>query len=290
MQAGFHFWNFSVPGAPDSLPGVLAKTAHTAEQGGFAQFTVMDHWFQMEAAAPATEPMLEAFTTLGFLAGQTSSMRLGPLVAGVTYRYPALLAKIVTTLDVLSSGRAMLGIGAAWYDREHRGLGVPYPAISERFERLEEALQIALQMWSDDDGPYQGTHFRLDETLNSPPSIQRPHPPIMIGGKGEKKTLRMVAQYAQILNLTTAEPSEVARLLDVLRGHCDRLGTDYDAIEKTVISGSRDPFSDDFLRDMQKLADLGVTMVVLGRNPADPDPVGQVERISAEVLPRLAAL
>lgn len=290
MQAGFHFWNFTVPGAPLSLPTVLAETARTAEQGGFAQFTVMDHWFQMEAAAPATEPMLEAFTTLGFLAGQTSSIRLGPLVAGVTYRYPALLAKIVTTLDVLSSGRAMLGIGAAWYDREHRGLGVPYPAISERFERLEEALQIALQMWSDDDGPYRGTHFQLDETLNSPPSIQRPHPPIMIGGKGEKKTLRMVAQYAQILNLTTADPAEVARLLDVLRGHCDRLGTDYDAIEKTVISGSRDPFSDDFLRDMEKLSDLGVTMVVLGRNPADPDPVGQVERITGEVLPRLAAL
>jgi F420-dependent oxidoreductase-like protein len=290
MQAGFHFWNFTVPGAPLSLPAVLAETARTAEQGGFAQFTVMDHWFQMEAAAPATEPMLEAFTTLGFLAGQTSSIRLGPLVAGVTYRYPALLAKIVTTLDVLSSGRAMLGIGAAWYDREHRGLGVPYPAISERFERLEEALQIALQMWSDDDGPYRGTHFQLDETLNSPPSIQRPHPPIMIGGKGEKKTLRMVAQYAQILNLTTADPAEVARLLDVLRGHCDRLGTDYDAIEKTVISGSRDPFSDDFLRDMEKLSDLGVTMVVLGRNPADPDPVGQVERISDEVLPKLAAL
>ncbi|GAA2073609.1 LLM class F420-dependent oxidoreductase [Microbacterium hatanonis] len=290
MQAGFHFWNFTVPGAPLSLPAVLAETARTAEQGGFAQFTVMDHWFQMEAAAPATEPMLEAFTTLGFLAGQTSSIRLGPLVAGVTYRYPALLAKIVTTLDVLSSGRAMLGIGAAWYDREHRGLGVPYPAISERFERLEEALQIALQMWSDDDGPYRGTHFQLDETLNSPPSIQRPHPPIMIGGKGEKKTLRMVAQYAQILNLTTADPAEVARLLDVLRGHCDRLGTDYDAIEKTVISGARDPFSDDFLRDMEKLSDLGVTMVVLGRNPADPDPVGQVERISGEVLPRLAAL
>lgn len=290
MQAGFHFWNFTVPGAPLSLPAVLAETARTAGEGGFAQFTVMDHWFQMEAAAPATEPMLEAFTTLGFLAGQTSSIRLGPLVAGVTYRYPALLAKIVTTLDVLSSGRAMLGIGAAWYDREHRGLGVPYPAISERFERLEEALQIALQMWSDDDGPYRGTHFQLDETLNSPPSIQRPHPPIMIGGKGEKKTLRMVAQYAQILNLTTADPAEVARLLDVLRGHCDRLGTDYDAIEKTVISGSRDPFSDDFVRDMEKLSDLGVTMVVLGRNPADPDPVGQVERISGEVLPRLAAL
>ncbi|MFG6504355.1 LLM class F420-dependent oxidoreductase [Microbacterium sp. P05] len=290
MQAGFHFWNFTIPGAPQALPSVLAQTARTAEEGGFTQFTVMDHWFQMESAAPASEPMLEAFTTLGFLAGQTSTIRLGPLVAGVTYRYPGLLAKIVTTLDVLSEGRAMLGIGAAWYDREHRGLGVPYPAISERFERLEEALQIALQMWSDDDGPYRGTHYSLDETLNSPRPIQLPHPPIMIGGKGEKKTLRLVAQYAQIVNLTTDDPAEVAHLLDVLRAHCERLGTDYDAIEKTVISGGTDPFGPEFLPRMEKLAALGITQVVVGRNPTDPDPVGQVSRLSELVLPRLAAL
>jgi F420-dependent oxidoreductase-like protein len=250
----------------------------------------MDHWFQMEAAAPAEEPMLEAFTTLGFLAAHTSSMRIGPLVAGVTYRYPGLLAKIVTTLDVLSSGRAMLGVGAAWYDREHHALGVPYPAIAERFERLEEALQIALQMWSDDDGAYEGAHYRLAETLNSPRSVQQPHPPIMIGGKGEKKTLRLVAQYAQIVNLTTADPDHVAHLLQVLREHCDRLGTDYDAIEKTVIAGAADPFSDGFLPHMQRLADLGVTQVVLGRNPTDPDPVGQVTRLGDEVLPKLAEL
>jgi F420-dependent oxidoreductase-like protein len=290
MQAGFHFGNYTIPGAPQTLPTVLADTARAAEAAGFAQFTVMDHWFQMEASAPATDPMLEAFTTLGFVAAQTERMRLGPLVAGVTYRYPGLLAKIATTLDVLSSGRAMLGLGAAWYDREHRALGVPYPAISERFERLEEALQIALQMWSDNDGPYEGTHYRLAETLNSPSSVQRPHPPIMIGGKGEKKTLRLVAQYAQIVNLTTADPTEVARLLDVLRAHCDRLGTDYDAIEKTVIAGGADPFSEAFLEQMAQLAGLGVTMVVLTRNPADPDPVDQVTRLGDEVLRTLAAL
>lgn len=287
MQAGFHFWNYSVPGAPDTIASVLADTARTAEQGGFTQFTVMDHWFQMERAAPATEPMLEAFTTLGFLAGQTSTMRLGPLVTGVTYRYPALLAKIVTTLDVLSSGRAMFGIGAAWYDREHHGLGVPYPAISERFERLEEALQIALQMWSDDDGAYEGRHYTLGETLNSPRSLQQPHPPIMIGGKGERKTLRLAAQYAQIVNLTTGDPDEVAHLLEVLRAHCDRLGTDYDAIEKTVLAGG-DAFDAAFLPRMEKLAALGVTQVVIGVNPAEP--VGQVSRLADEVLPRLATL
>jgi F420-dependent oxidoreductase-like protein len=290
MQVGFHFWNYTVPGAPATLPTVLAETARAADQGGFAQFTVMDHWFQMEAMAPATDPMLEAFTTLGFLAAHTERLRLGPLVAGVTYRYPALLAKIVSTLDVLSSGRAMLGIGAAWYEREHRGLGVPFPAISERFERLEEALQIALQMWSDDDGAYEGSHYRLAETLSRPSTPQQPHPPIMIGGKGQKKTLRLTAQYAQIVNLTTADPDEVAHLLQVLRDHCERLGTDYDAIEKTVIAGGADPFDSGFLPHMRALSDLGVSMVVLSRNPAEPDPVAQVSRLADEVLPKLAEL
>ncbi|MFJ6652923.1 LLM class F420-dependent oxidoreductase [Microbacterium sp. NPDC091313] len=289
MQAGFHFWNYTVPGAPGTIAPTLAQTVRAAEEGGFTQFTVMDHYFQMERVAPATEPMLEAFTTLGFVAAHTSSMRLGPLVTGVTYRYPGLLAKIVTTLDVLSEGRAMLGIGAAWYEREHHALGVPYPAIAERFERLEEALQIALQMWSDDDGPYEGTHYRLAETLNSPPTIQRPHPPIMIGGKGEKKTLRLAAQYAQIVNLTASDPDEVAHLLDVLRGHCDRLGTDYDAIEKTVIAGGADPFTDGFLPQMQRLGELGITQVVLGTRPGT-EPAALVDRLSTEVLPRLAEI
>lgn len=284
MQAGFHFWNYSVAGAPGAIAPVLAETARTAEQGGFTQFTVMDHFFQMERVAPATEPMLEAFTTLGFLAAHTSQMRIGPLVTGVTYRYPGLLAKIVTTLDVLSEGRAMFGIGAAWYEREHHALGVPYPALSERFERLEEALQIALQMWSDDDGAYEGAHFTLAETLNSPRALQRPHPPIMIGGKGERKTLRLAAQYAQIVNLTTSDPDEVAHLLDVLRAHCERVGTDYDAIEKTVLAAG-DPFADGFLPHMEQLAALGVTQAVLRVDPRDP--VGQVARLADEVLPRL---
>ncbi|KAA9105569.1 LLM class F420-dependent oxidoreductase [Microbacterium rhizomatis] len=288
MQTGFHFWNYSVPGAPAALPSVIAETARTAEEGGFAQFTVMDHWFQMEAAAPASEPMLEAYTTLGFVAGQTSTMRIGPLVVGVTYRHPGLLVKTATTLDVLSGGRSMLGIGAAWYEREHHALGVPYPAISERFERLEEALQIAQQMWSDENGAFTGTHYRLGETLNSPQSVSRPHPPIMIGGKGEKKTLRLAAQYAQIVNLTTSNHDEVAHLLAVLRGHCDRLGTDYDAIEKTVIASARDPFDPAFAGEMAALSELGVTMVVLGVRP--PDPVGYARRLSDEVVPVLAGL
>lgn len=288
MQAGFHFWNYSVPGAPGAIAPTLAATARAAEAGGFVQFTVMDHWFQMERAAPATEPMLEAYTTLGFVAAHTERMRIGPLVVGVTYRHPGLLVKTATTLDVLSGGRSMLGIGAAWYEREHHGLGVPYPAISERFERLEETLRIADQMWSENDGAFEGKYYTLAETLASPPPVSRPHPPIMIGGRGEKKTLRLAAQYAQIVNLTSADPEEVAHLLDVLRGHCDRLGTDYDAIEKTVIASSRDPFEPAFHADMARLSELGVTMVVLGVRPADP--VGWVERLSDEVVPALAGL
>lgn len=184
MRAGLHFWNYTVPGEPATIPAVLAATAKTAEKGGFDQFTVMDHWFQMEAMGDAGEPMLEAFTTLGFIAAQTTRMRLAPLVVGVTYRHPGLLAKTVTTLDVLSGGRAALGIGAAWYEREHKGLGVPYPPISERFERLEEAIRIALQMWSDDTGAFEGKHYALAETLNSPAAVSTPASADLDRGKG----------------------------------------------------------------------------------------------------------
>ena len=168
MELGIHFPNFTLPGEPDSLAGALASTAKTAEEVGCTTFTLMDHWFQMETMATRQEPMLEGYTSLGFLAGQTSTISLSLLVTGVTYRHPGLLAKIVTTLDVLSGGRASLGIGAAWYEEEHQGLGVPFPPVAERFERLEETLQICLQMWSDDDGPYTGLHYQLAETLCSP--------------------------------------------------------------------------------------------------------------------------
>ena len=207
-------------GAPASIASTLAETARIAEEGGAAVFTVMDHWFQMEAMAPATDPMLEGYTTLGFLAGQTRTMRLGLLVTGVTYRHPGLLAKIVTTLDVLSGGRAELGIGAAWYEREHQALGVPFPRLAERFERLEETLQICRQMWSDDDGPYEGRHYQLAETICSPPPISSPRPPILVGGSGERKTLRLVARYADACNLFARSPAEVAHKLAVLDQHC----------------------------------------------------------------------
>ena len=288
MRAGIHLWNYTNPGGAAATADLVAGVATAAEAGGFAQLTVMDHWFQMEAAGDPREPMLEAFTTLAFLAAHSSTLRLGPLVVGVTYRHPGLLAKIVTSLDVLSKGRAMLGIGAAWYEREHLALGVPYPAISERFERLEEAIRIVHQMWSDDEGAFEGEHYRLAETINSPAAVTEGHPPLLIGGKGEKKTLRIAAQYAQIVNLTASEPDDVAHLLEVLRGHCDRLGTDYDAIEKQVMATRLRPDDPSYWPTMERLAALGVDLVVFGAAPNDQ--VGSVERYAAQVLPRLAEL
>jgi F420-dependent oxidoreductase-like protein len=288
MRAGIHFWNYTMPGQPASIPAAVAETARTAEDGGFDQFTVMDHWFQMERSGDPAQPMLEAFSTLAFVAAQTQRMRLSPLVVGVTYRHPGLLAKTITTLDVLSSGRAALGIGAAWYEREHHGLGVPYPVLSERFERLEEAIRIALQMWSDDDGAFEGAHYRLAETLNRPTAVSTPHPPIMVGGKGERKTLRIAAQYAQIVNLMTADPDEAVHLLEVLRRHCDAVGTDFDAIEKQVMGTRLDPADADFWPLMQRFADAGIDLVVFGVRPGAQ--VESTETLATDDVPRLREL
>lgn len=290
MRFGFHFLDFTQPGEPESLPGLIRQSAQVAEQSGASWFSVMDHYFQMEHFQTAHDPMLEGYTTLGFLAGVTERMKLGTIVTGVTYRHPALLAKIVTTLDVLSGGRAFLGLGAAWYEREHLALGVPYPPISERFERLEEALQIALQMWSDDEGPYDGKHYQLAETISQPRTIQRPHPPIVIGGSGERKTLRMVAQYADATNLIVPDPETAAHKLAVLREHCDALGRDYDAIEKTVQGSRMDPVADPdaFLALAEGFAAQGVEHMQFGL--PHPDPVGYVEKFAETVAPRLTQI
>lgn len=286
MQAGIHYMNFTLPGGPEAMAPTLAATARAADQGGVAWLTLMDHWFQMEHFATAHDPMLEGYTSLGFLAGQTERVRLGLLVTGVTYRYPGLLAKTVTTLDVLSGGRGMLGIGAAWYEREHLALGVPYPPVAERFERLEETLQICRQMWSDSEAPYEGQHYRLAETICVPPPISRPHPPVLIGGSGEKKTLRLVAQYADACNLIVAGPDEAAHKIEVLKGHCDDVGRDVSTITRTVLSRV-DPLGDTdaFLREMERYAELGISLVTLAPRP--PDPVGFTEQFCTTVLPRL---
>ncbi|MFH8251669.1 LLM class F420-dependent oxidoreductase [Microbacterium sp. B2969] len=289
MRFGVHFMDFNLPGEPVSIAPTIAATARALEDAGGSWFTAMDHYFQMERFRTARDPMLEGYTLLGFAAAHTTRVRLGTLVTGVTYRHPGLLSKIVTTLDVLSSGRAMLGLGAAWYEREHLALGVAYPPLRERFERLEETLQIALQMWDPEaEGPYEGRHYQLAETISHPVPVARPRPPIMIGGNGEHKTLRLVAQYADISNLTVNDPEEVEHKLAVLRAHCDRLGRDYASIEKTVQGGALDPLGDPdaFLSRMERLAALGVEHVQL-RN-VTPDPVAFVSEFGKRIAGRLA--
>ncbi len=288
MQLGIHFANFTLPGGADRLGPTLAATASAAEEAGASWFTMMDHWFQMEQFATSEDPMLEGYTSLGFVAGRTSTMKLGLLVTGVTYRHPGLLAKIVTTLDVLSGGRAMLGIGAAWYEREHNGLGVPFPPLAERFGRLEETLRICLQMWSDNDGPFDGEYYRLAETICSPQPIQRPHPTILIGGSGEKKTLKLVARYADACNLFSIGPEGVQQKLEVLARHCDAEGRDPESIQKTILGGDPLADPDGFLSAMEEYARLGIQHVQI--MPAGPDPVGYVTRLGETVIPRLAEI
>jgi F420-dependent oxidoreductase-like protein len=238
MRLGLQVSYFSWPDAPASIGPTFGRVARSAEQAGLRSLWVMDHFFQIGVIGPPELDMVEGYTALAFAAGQTSRIELGTLVTGVTYRHPGLLAKTVTSLDVLSSGRAWLGIGAAWNEEEHRGLGVPYPSTAERFERLEETLQICLQMWAGDDSPYAGKHYYLERPLNVPQSVRRPHPPILIGGGGEQKTLRLVAKYADACNLFDLGlgPEGIPRKLDILRGHCDEVGRDYDEIEKTVLA------------------------------------------------------
>ncbi|MEN3360568.1 MAG: hypothetical protein V7637_4550 [Mycobacteriales bacterium] len=292
MRIGIHYANFTLPGGPTALAPTLAASAAAAEEVGCSWFTLMDHWFQMDGFATATalDPMLEGYTSLGFLAGQTRRIQLGLLVTGVTYRHPGLLAKIVTTLDVLSQGRAFLGIGAAWYDREHHGLGVPYPPVAERFERLEETVRICRQMWSSEDGPYQGRYYQLAETICVPPPIRQPRPPVLIGGGGEQKTLRLVARYADACNLFATGVDDIRHKLDVLARHCEAEGRDPAEIKKTIlVVGGNDPIGDPggFVTAMSEYAALGVEHVQV--MPAGPDPVGYVRGLD-KIVPQLAEL
>jgi F420-dependent oxidoreductase-like protein len=288
VKLGLHYWNYSTPADPAAIAPTLAETAKIVDQAGFSTFTVMDHFFQMDHSGSAAEPMLEGYTTLGHVAAMTERVTLGVLVTGVMYRYPGLLAKTVTTLDVLSGGRARLGIGASWYEREQLGLGVPVVPVGERFERLEETLQICLQLWSDDNGPFNGRHYQLAETLCVPQPLSRPHPPILVGGGGEKKTLRLVARYADACNLFGSSPDDVGRKLDVLRGHCEAEGRDYDQITKTVLA-VRPALADvdGFLTAAREYAALGVTEIEV---MPDRHPVEFAERISERVLPGVTEL
>jgi F420-dependent oxidoreductase-like protein len=290
MEFGVHFIDF-LPGDPARLGPTLAEAAKAAEQGGATLFTVADHFFQMEGLGRAQDPFLESFTSLGFLAGQTTKIELSLLVAGVTYRYPGVLAKAVTTLDVLSGGRSMFGIGAAWYEREHTALGIPYPPLRTRFEMLEETLQICGQMWSDDDGPYRGKYYQLAETICVPQPIRRP--PILIGGDGEKKTLRLVAQYADIWNSMVGDAGELKHKIEVLNRHCDAVGRDPGEIRKTAGGlAVVDPFdgTDEYLKTVESYAALGIEMINVGPLPGNPDPIGFIRRFGDQLMPRLAQI
>lgn len=291
MQLGVHVVFFDQP--QDSLARELARIGTAGEQAGVSHLSVMDHYFQMEHVGMSEDPMLEGYTTLGYLAAHTSAVRLGVLVTGVTYRNPGLLAKIVTTLDVLSEGRGELGLGAGWYEREHRGLGVPFPPVAERFERFEETLRICQQMWDpDDNGPFEGKHYQLAETICNPRPVSDPRPPIMIGGGGERKTLRLVAQYADSCNLFASSPESVTHKLDVLRKHCDAVGRDYDEIRKTALyqaDAVNHGDIDGIVRGLEPYAKLGLDTAIVVPPPGGHQ-ASWIERVCGEAAPRLAEL
>ncbi len=284
MDFGIHVPVFDIDGGTPAIASELARVGTAAEAAGATWLSFMDHFFQIEPTGlPAEANMLEGYTTLGYLAAHTSTVSLGLLVTGVTYRHPGLLAKTVTTLDVLSGGRAVLGLGAAWFEREHHGLGVPYPPLAERFERLEEALQICNQMWDPlNNGPYVGTHYRLEETLCNPQPINRPK--VMIGGSGERKTLRLVARYGDACNLFASSPDDVAHKLDVLRRHCDDAGRDYHTIRKTVLANNPRPTPqtrDEFVTAMAGYAELGIDTAIA--NPTTGAPAAWIDGMAPAV-------
>jgi F420-dependent oxidoreductase-like protein len=283
MKLGIVIGNFSWPVPVTQLGPMIIRLARQADDAGIDSLWVMDHFFQIRLTGqPPESPMPESYATLGVLAGQTKRIKLGTLVTSVAYRHPGVLIKTVTTLDVLSGGRMYLGAGAGapftippagpgtgW---EAEGLGIPFPSLADRFEMLEELLQIANQMWSGDETPYAGKHYQLVRPLNSPNSVQRPRPPILVAGGGERKTLRYVAQYADACHLLDAPGSQyghdLRQKLDVLREHCAAAGRDYDEIEKTVGTGldlGGDPAKglDETLAHLQDLASLGIDHAIL---------------------------
>jgi F420-dependent oxidoreductase-like protein len=290
VKLGVQIPNFTRPQGPASLGADLATVARTADDAGFDFIAVMDHFFQIGVIGPPENEMLEAYTTLGYLAACTSRASLLTLVTGAVYRYPGILAKTVTTLDVLSGGRAWLGIGAAWNEEESRGLGIPFPPVAERFERLEETLQICLQMWSGDERPYRGRYYELERPLNSPQALSKPHPPILIGGGGERKTLRLVARYAQACNLFPGP--ETAHKLDVLRAHCEAEGRDYDEITKTCYFvfdvGPKGERTAQVIEQLGGLAGMGFQAAIGA--VTDVWSVTPLEIIGRDVIPAVAGL
>jgi F420-dependent oxidoreductase-like protein len=297
MKIGIQIPNFTFPGGPATLRDTLAEIARTADSNDFDSIWVMDHFFQIGGRdrsgflGPAEDEMLEGYSTLSYLAGLTQKVKLGTMVTGVVYRYPGILIKTVSTLDVLSGGRAYLGIGAAWNEREANGLGVPFPPIKERFERLEETLKIANQMWSNNNGPFNGKYFQLAETLCNPQPLTKPHPPILIGGGGEKKTLRLVAKYANACNIFARMGIETVRSkLAILKQHCESVGRNYDEIEKTALDsvylapGKMSPA--EVVENCRILAGAGIQTVIF--NMPNIHEIKPLEIIGREIIPVVA--
>jgi F420-dependent oxidoreductase-like protein len=291
VKLGLQLPSFTLADGPAALRERFATVARLADQAGFASIWVMDHFFQIGTVGAVDEPMLEGYSALSYLAAVTERARLGTLVTGVTYRHPGLLVKQVTTLDVLSGGRAIFGVGAAWNEREHLGLGVPFPRLKERFERLEETLRIAHQMWNGDAMPFDGKYYQLAEPLNFPRALSNPRPPIMIGGGGEQKTLRLVARYGDACNLFGRMGADVLRhKLDVLQDHCETEGRNYDEIDRTVMlllaPGTADSEPSKVVDEMLAMQSLGFTTTILSLRRMDD--VAAIERTFDALASRMA--
>jgi len=291
MRIGLQIPSFTWPEGPQRMGAKLAEIARTADACGFYSLWVMDHFFQISVVGPYQSDMLEGYTTLGYLAGLTRAVKLGTMATGVIYRYPGILVKTVTTLDVLSGGRAYFGVGAAWNEQEAKGLGAPFPPIAVRFELLEEALQIAKQMWSANNGSYLGKHNQLAETLCVPQPLSRPHPPILVAGGGEKKTLRLVAQYGDACNLF-GSPEAVAAKLAILKQHCATLGRDYATIEKTSLGTVElrpgKLRAADVIALCRRYAEVGIDHAIF--NMPNVHEIEPLEIFGREVIPAVASL
>ena len=292
MKLGLQISSFTWPGGAAQIGPTLGRIVRAADDAGFDSIWVMDHFFQIRSVGAATEPMLEGYTTLGFMAANSSRARLGLMVGGVHYRLPGLWAKATTTLDVLSGGRAWLGIGAAWNEEESNGLGFPFPPLGERFELLEDTLRFVHDMWQGERGtekPFEGKHVRATRLLNSPQALTRPHPPILIGGGGERKTLRLVAQYADACNVFGA-PAMLQRKYEILRQHCADVGRDPNQIERTTLQNinlkAESPAQ--VVDRFGELGDAGAQHVIVGVR--DVHDVSNIERIGRDVIPQLKPL
>ena len=294
MQIGLQIPSFKYPGGTAAIRPKLKEIVTTAEEAGFYSLWVMDHYYQIRGmfGETYTDPMLESYTTLGYFAGLTEKVYLGTLVTGVIYRYPTILMKMVNTLDILSGGRAYLGIGAAWYKEEAIGFGIPYPSTSERFEQLEDNLKLARALWDSDEVAFQGKQLSAPAVTNNPRPLSNPHPRIMVGGTGPKKTLRMVAQYADACNIGEwVGRDNMQSALDTLKAHCEELGRDYDTIEKTALctvhlSGS--DTADSVIGRIKSLSAMGFSHVIF--NMPDLHTMTPLETFAREIIPAVAGL